>query len=167
MSRSVRVPGLIREMAERNWLGLSGFVYVSWGRGPADRSCPPPSSTGLPCARRAGSPGTAIVRLHKCLSVCITPPPLHWAPSPHPTGVAGLGAGWGPGCLGLRVSSLILFPIALSTPLLLHQCAHPHCPVSHPHSSSKHLLGAFVCSAIFLRVVCLASASVFQLAAFS
>lgn len=68
---------LVRELAERSWLDLSGFVYVSFGEGgggTAGSSCPPPYSAGLPCARRAGSPGTAIVHLHKCPSVCITPP---------------------------------------------------------------------------------------------
>lgn len=60
----------------------------------------------------------------------------------------GGGAGWGSGCLSLTVSSPTLFPMALSTPLLLHSCAHAHRPVSHLHSSGERLLSAFVCSAM-------------------
>lgn len=120
-------------MAEGSWLDLSGFVCVSWGRG-CRQQLPPPSPAGLPCARRARSPGTAIVRLHKCPSVCLSPPPLCCL-SPDPTGVARQGAGWGPGCLSLRVPSLILFPMALSAPLLLRQRASPPPPLSGVSSS--------------------------------
>lgn len=130
-----------------------------WGRG-CRQQLPPPNSAGLPCARRAGSPGTAIVRLHKCPSVCITAP-LHLCLSfsPYPTGVAWRGVGgpgWGSGCLSLPLSSPTLFPMALSAPLLLHSCAHPHRPVAHLHSSSKRLLSAFVCSAMAFCVMLLA-----------
>lgn len=166
MSRLVRAPGADREMTERSWLDLSGFVYMSLGEGACRQQLPPPSSTSLPCARRAGSPGTAIVRFTNARLSASLPLPLVVSLS-DPTGVAGWGAGWGPGCLGLRVSSSILFPMTLSTPLWLHQCAHPHCPVFHPHSSSKHLLSAFVYSVLSFCVMCLALALVFQLAAFS
>ena len=152
-------------MAERNWLDPSGFVYVSLGEGgggAAGSSCPPPNSAGLPCARRAGSPGTAIVRLHKCPSVCITPPSVSACLSLLTRQV------W-PGGGGARVGSRIpgsegsptLFPMVLSTPLLLHQCAHPHCPVSHLHSSGKRLLSAFVCSVMSFCVMFLALALAF------
>lgn len=97
------------------------------------------------------------------MPVCLHPSrlPLCSPLSPDLTGVAGWGAGQGPGCLGLRVSGLISFPVVLSAPLLLHQYAHPRCPVYHLHSSSKHLLSAFVRSVMCSCVMCLALALVF------
>ena len=139
-------------MAERRCLDPSGFVSVSLGEGgggAAGSSCPPPHSAGLPCARRAGSPGTAIVRPHKCPSVCIIAPSISACLSLLTRQVwPGGGPGWGSGRLSLTVSSPTLFPMGLSDPLLLHSCAHTHRPVSHLHSSSERLLSAFVCSAM-------------------
>lgn len=110
-------------MAGRIWLDPPGFVYVSLGAGGLQQQLPPPGSAGLPRARRAGSLGTAIVRLHKHPSVCLAPPPP-LPPSPDPTGVAGRGAGRGPGCPGLGLAPESR-PGAFCAPLLLRPCARP------------------------------------------
>ena len=74
----------------------------------------------------------------------------------------GGGASWVSGCLSLMLSSPTLFPMALSTPLLLHSCAHPHRLLSHLHSSSKRLLSDFVCSAMSFCVMLLALVLTFR-----
>lgn len=120
-----------------------------WGRevgeqlSPSQLSRPALCQEGRESWHSYCSPAQMPVCLHRAspsFSACL---------SPDPTGVAGGGqAEVQDGCLGLRVSSLILFSVAFSVPLLPHRCALPHCPVSHLHSLSKHLLSAFVCAAV-------------------
>lgn len=110
MSRLVRVPGADKRKDREELAGPLWVCSVSLAEGACRQQLPPPGSTSLPCARRAGSPGTAIVRFTNArLSAALPLPPL--VSLSDPTGVAGWGAGWGPGCLGLRVSGLILFPM--------------------------------------------------------
>lgn len=126
-----------------------------WGRGPAGSSCPPSGSAGLPRARRAGRLGTAIVRQHKHPSVCVTPPPL-LSPSPDLTGVAGWGAGWGPGCPGLRVSRPVhsLWPFCFTS-----------VPTPPPSVSSSFIKRAFAKCLCVLGGVFLCYASGFGVSA--
>lgn len=115
----------------------------------------PPSSAGLPCARRAG---VLAQLLFACTNARLfaSLPPLHLCLSfsPDPTGVAwrGGGPGWGSECLSLPVSSptLFLWPQRPSSAPLV---CPPHRPVAHLHSSSKRLLSAFVCSAMAFCVM--------------
>lgn len=152
------------------WEDLAGPFWVCLclfgGGGPAGSSCPPPGSAGLPRARRAGSLGTAIVRLHKHPSVCITPPPP-LSPSSDPTGVAGWGAGWGPGCLGPRVSPLIHSLWPLVPPFCFPSVPTP--PPSVPSSFIKRAFTKCLCvlSGVFLCYVSMALVLVLHLAAFS
>lgn len=140
-------------MAERCWLDPSGFVYVSLGEGgggAAGSSCPPPNSAGLPCARRAGSPGTAIVRLHKCPSVCITAP-LHLCLSfsPDPTGVA-----WWGGKLGFRMPESYAFQPNFIPYGPQHPSSAPLvCPPPPSAISSSFIKQAFIkCLCVFSDV---------------
>lgn len=109
-------------MTERSWLDLSGFVYISLGEG-ACRQQLPPSQLHQPALCQEGRESW-----HSYCSLAQMPVCLHHSPLPllvslsDPTGVDGWGAGWGPGCLGL---SLILFPMTLSTPLLLTSVPTP------------------------------------------
>lgn len=123
MSTLVRVPGAGKrngreELAGPFWVCL-WLLGGGWGWG--CRQQLPPSRLSRPALCQEGreswhsycSPAQMPVCLHHSpLALCLSL-------SPDPTGVAGWGAGWGPGGLYLRVSSLILFPVALSAPLLL------------------------------------------------
>lgn len=146
-------------MAGRIWLDPPGFVYVSLGAGGLQQQLPPPGSAGLPRARRAGSLGTAIVRLHKHPSVCLAPPPP-LPPSPDPTGVAGRGAGRGPGCPGLRASR----PSRAPGPFAPRSC-FARVPAPPPGVSSSSIKRACTepsvgCSVASFCVIGLLSASV-------
>lgn len=150
-------------MAERCWLDPSGFVYVSLGEGrggAAGSSCPLPTQPACPVP---GGQGVLAQLLFACTNARLfasLPPSISACLSLLTRQVwpgRGVGGpGWGSGCLSLPVSSPTLFPMALSAPLLLHSCAHPHRLVAHLHSSSKRLLSAFVCSAMSFCVMLLA-----------
>lgn len=97
------VSGTGREMAERCWLDPSGFVFCLLGEvGVGLKAEATPSQLSWPALCQEGrESGTAIVC---CTNARLSVSGL--------TGVAGRGAGWGRGYLGLRGSSQILVPMA-------------------------------------------------------
>lgn len=153
-------------MAGRIWLDPSGFVYVSLGAGGLQAAAAP--LLAPPACPVPGGQGVLAQLLSACTNTRLSASPRPLLCLPLLTrqvwlggGQAGVQDAWVPGSLPRFI------PCGPWCPPSASLVRPPRHPASHPHSSSKRLLSAFVCSVLSFCVICLALVLVLHLAAFS